>query len=162
MPSRGKYAGGVGRTICHATEINQRIHAEFNRAGREQGRAFVQTLVPRQEMTGADRSWRSNTKLTTFCATRAVSRETGVIAKGEYTRVTGIDGKTSADGAARRDGSETTYDPRRQMGASVYREQEKAFSVGDRIQFTAASHELKIANANWVQWKTSRRTERCD
>jgi ATP-dependent exoDNAse (exonuclease V) alpha subunit len=32
------------------------------------------------------------------------------------------------------------------MGVSVYREQEKAFSVGDRIQFTAPSHELKIAN----------------
>ena len=44
------------------------------------------------------------------------------------------------------DGSETTYDPRRQMGVSVYREQEKAFSVGDRIQFTAPNHELKIAN----------------
>ena len=27
-----------------------------------------------------------------------------------------------------------------------YREQEKAFSVGDRIQFTAPNHELKIAN----------------
>jgi ATP-dependent exoDNAse (exonuclease V) alpha subunit len=44
------------------------------------------------------------------------------------------------------DGSETTYDPRRQMGVSVYREQEKVFSVGDRIQFTAPNHELKIAN----------------
>ena len=46
----------------------------------------------------------------------------------------------------RADGSETTYDPRRQMGVSVYREQERAFSVGDRIQFTAPNHELKIAN----------------
>jgi ATP-dependent exoDNAse (exonuclease V) alpha subunit len=46
----------------------------------------------------------------------------------------------------RENGSETTYDPRRQMGVSVYREQEKAFSVGDRIQFTAPNHELKIAN----------------
>src|SRR6201998_2737384 len=32
------------------------------------------------------------------------------------------------------------------MGVSVYREQEKAFSVGDRIQFTAPSQDLKIAN----------------
>ena len=38
------------------------------------------------------------------------------------------------------------YDPRRQMGVSVYREQEKAFSVGDRIQLTALNHLLKIAN----------------
>jgi ATP-dependent exoDNAse (exonuclease V) alpha subunit len=46
----------------------------------------------------------------------------------------------------RTNGEQTTYDPRRQMGVSVYREQEKVFSVGDRIQFTASSHELKIAN----------------
>jgi len=32
------------------------------------------------------------------------------------------------------------------MGVSVYREQEKPFSVGDRIQFTAPNQELKIAN----------------
>jgi ATP-dependent exoDNAse (exonuclease V) alpha subunit len=32
------------------------------------------------------------------------------------------------------------------MGVTVYREQEKEFSVGDRIQFTAPSHALKIAN----------------
>ena len=32
------------------------------------------------------------------------------------------------------------------MGVSVYREQEKVFSIGDRIQFTAPNQELKIAN----------------
>ena len=39
-----------------------------------------------------------------------------------------------------------TYDPRRQQGVSIYKEQEKAFSVGDRIQFTAPANELKVAN----------------
>jgi len=46
----------------------------------------------------------------------------------------------------RGNGEQTTYDPRRQVGVSVYREQEKSFSVGDRIQFTAPSQQLKIAN----------------
>ena len=32
------------------------------------------------------------------------------------------------------------------MGVSVYREQEKVFSTGDRIQFTAPSQDLKVAN----------------
>ena len=43
----------------------------------------------------------------------------------------------------RGNGEQTTYDPRRQVGVSVYREQEKKFSVGDRVQFTAPSQELK-------------------
>jgi ATP-dependent exoDNAse (exonuclease V) alpha subunit len=44
------------------------------------------------------------------------------------------------------DGSERTYDPRRQQGVTVYREELRAFSEGDRIQFTAPANELKVAN----------------
>jgi ATP-dependent exoDNAse (exonuclease V) alpha subunit len=47
---------------------------------------------------------------------------------------------------ARGNGEQITYDPRRQIGVSVYREEEKKLSAGDRIQFTAPSQELKIAN----------------
>ena len=41
-----------------------------------------------------------------------------------------------------------TYDPHRRQGDSVYRDQEKAFSLGDRLQFTAPakSDDLKVAN----------------
>ena len=128
------------------TEINQRIHAELQSrgsVGKEEHQ--VQTLVPRQEMTGADRSWAQQYQVDDILRYSRSSRETG-IAKGEYTRVKSIDAQNNRLTVLRADGSETTYDPRRQMGVSVYREQEKAFSVGDRIQFTAPNHELKIAN----------------
>jgi ATP-dependent exoDNAse (exonuclease V) alpha subunit len=46
----------------------------------------------------------------------------------------------------RANGGQTTYDPRRQMGVSVHRAQEKVFSIGERVQFTAPNQELKIAN----------------
>ena len=45
-----------------------------------------------------------------------------------------------------KDGTEKSYDPRRQQGVSVYREQERAFSTGDRVQLTAPSAEMKLAN----------------
>jgi conjugative relaxase-like TrwC/TraI family protein len=127
-------------------EINQRIHAELQSrgsVGKEEHR--VQTLVPRQEMTGADRSWAQQYQVDDILRYSRGSRETG-IAKGEYTRVKSIDAQNNQLTVLRAGGSETTYDPRRQMGVSVYREREKAFSVGDRIQFTAPNHELKIAN----------------
>jgi ATP-dependent exoDNAse (exonuclease V) alpha subunit len=132
------------------TEINQRIHAELQSrgsVGKEEHR--VQTLVPRQEMTGADRSWAQQYQVDDILRYSRSSRETG-IAKGEYTRVKAIDAKNNLLTVRRGDGRETTYDPRRQMGVSVYREQEKAFSVGDRIQFTAPNHQLKIANRELV------------
>ena len=96
-------------------------------------------------MTGADRTWAQQYQVNDILRYSRGSQETG-IGKGEYTRVKSIDAKSNLLTVLRADGTERTYDPRRQMGVSVYREQEKAFSVGDRIQFTAPSHELKIAN----------------
>jgi len=128
------------------TEINQRIHAELQSRGTvSKEEHAVQTLVPRSEMTGADRSWAQQYQINDVLRYSRSSRETG-IAKGEYTRVKSIDAQNNRLTVLRADGSETTYDPRRQMGVSVYREQEKAFSVGDHIQFTAPNRELKIAN----------------
>jgi ATP-dependent exoDNAse (exonuclease V) alpha subunit len=128
------------------TEINRRIHAELQSRGIvSKEEHAVQTLVPRQEMTGADRSWAQQYQIDDILRYSRASRETG-IAKGDYTRVRSIDAQNNRLTVLRIDGSETTYDPRRQMGVSVYREQEKVFSVGDRIQFTAPNHELKIAN----------------
>ncbi len=128
------------------TEINQRIHRELQSRGlvnREEH--AIKTLVPRQEMTGADRTWAQQYQVDDILRYSRSSRETR-IKKDEYTRVTGVDAQNNRLTVMRADGSEQTYDPRRQMGVTVYRAQEKAFSVGDRIQFTAPANELKIAN----------------
>jgi ATP-dependent exoDNAse (exonuclease V) alpha subunit len=39
-----------------------------------------------------------------------------------------------------------SYNPKRLSGVSVYREAERPFSVGDRIQFTAPDKDLGVAN----------------
>src|SRR5271170_2923529 len=68
-------------------EINQKIHDELQSRGvvsREEH--SVQTLVPRQEMTGADRGWAQQYQVNDILRYSRSSRETG-IDKGEYTRV---------------------------------------------------------------------------
>jgi conjugative relaxase-like TrwC/TraI family protein len=128
------------------TEINQRIHGELQSCGVVSRNEHVTTtLVPRQEMTGADRTWAAQYQVNDILRYSRGSQETG-IGKGEYARVTRIDPERNLLTVVRADGTEQTYDPRRQMGVTVYREHEKAFSVGDRIQFTAPSQDLKIAN----------------
>jgi ATP-dependent exoDNAse (exonuclease V) alpha subunit len=128
------------------TEINQKIHDELQSRGVVGHQEHsINTLVPRQEMTGADRSWAQQYQVNDILRYSRSSRETG-IEKGAYTRVVAINAHENTLTVLRTNGERTTYDPRRQMGVSVYREQEKAFSVGDRIQFTAPSQELKIAN----------------
>jgi len=128
------------------TEINQRIHDELQARGivSREGRS-LQTLVPRQEMTGADRGWAQQYQVDDILRYSRSSRETG-IDKGEYSRVVSVNAEENKLTVLRNSGEQTTYDPRRQMGVSVYREQEKVFSAGDRVQFTAPSQDLKVAN----------------
>jgi ATP-dependent exoDNAse (exonuclease V) alpha subunit len=128
------------------TEINQRIHEELQSRGLVNKEEYsVRTLVPRQEMTGADRSWAQQYQVNDILRYSRTSKETG-IQKGEYSRVLAVNAQANTLTVARGNGEQITYDPRRQIGVSVYREEEKKLSAGDRIQFTAPSQELKIAN----------------
>ena len=127
-------------------EINERIHAELQGLGvvsKEEHR--IPTLVPRQDLTGPERTWAERYAFNDVLRYSRTSKETG-IERGEYARVKSIDAEKNLLTVVRADGTEKTYDPRRQQGVSVYREQEKTFSVGHRIQFTAPANDLKIAN----------------
>jgi len=121
-------------------EINERIHAELQSKGVVRDAEHqVRTLVPRQDMTGADRTWAERYEVGDVLRYSRASKETG-IGRGEYARVTAIDATANRLAVELRDGSERTYDPRRQQGVTVYREEFRAFSQGDRIQFTAPSN----------------------
>jgi conjugative relaxase-like TrwC/TraI family protein len=128
------------------TELNQAIRAELRERGvvsKEEYR--VRVLVPRQDLTGADRMWAARYEVGDVLRYSRASKETG-IGKGEYARVSAVDASSNRLTVERTDGSERIYDPRRQQGVSVYREEERAFSVGDRVQLTAPAHELHVAN----------------
>jgi len=127
-------------------EINERIHAELQGKGRISSEEHpIRTLVPRQELTGADRTWAAKYEVGDILRYSRASKETG-IRRGRYAQVRIIDGASNRITVRLQDGTDRTYDPRRQRGVSVYREETRNFSLGDRIQFTAPSNELKISN----------------
>lgn len=105
----------------------------------------IRTLVPRQELTGADRTWANRYEVGDVLRYSRASKETG-IGKGAFARVKSIDAEANRLTAQLQDGTECTYDPRRQQGVSVFREETRNFSEGDRIQFNAPSDDLKLAN----------------
>ncbi len=127
-------------------EINTAIHRELQAQGivGKQEHA-MQVLVPRQELTGAIAVGHSGISPTTYSITRG-HRRRPASAKESMRVFVAVNGQENLLTVLRGNGEQTTYDPRRQMGVSVYRAEEKAFSVGDRIQFTAPNQELKIAN----------------
>jgi conjugative relaxase-like TrwC/TraI family protein len=128
------------------TEINEHIHAELQRLGIVGNKEHdIRALVPRQDLTGADRTWAARYDIGDVLRYSRASKETG-IARGTYAHVKSIDTATNRLTVMLQDGTERTYDPRRQRGVSVFRKEIRRFSVGDRIQFTAPTNELKIAN----------------
>jgi ATP-dependent exoDNAse (exonuclease V) alpha subunit len=127
-------------------EINERIHRELQSTGKVEEQEYRLTvLVPRQEMTGADRQWAAQYEPGDIVRYTRGSQAVGV-KSGEYVHVTGIDPDKNLLTVERENGQQLTYDPHRLHGVSVYREAERDFSTGDRMQFTAPYRDEHIAN----------------
>jgi conjugative relaxase-like TrwC/TraI family protein len=127
-------------------EINERIHAEMQERGSvSKDEHRIQALMPRQDLTGPERTWAARYEFNDVVRYARASKETGM-ERGEYARVKSVDAEKNLLTVVRANGSELTYDPRRQQGVAVYREEPRSFAAGDRIQFTAPANDLKIAN----------------
>jgi hypothetical protein len=127
-------------------EINHVIHRERQVVGQVQHEEHhVRVLVPRQELTGADRQWAARYDQGDVVRYTTGSRLLGVAA-GEYLHVEQVDASLNRLTVARENGEQLTYDPRRLQGVTVYRESERALSVGDRVQITAPDQARHIAN----------------
>jgi ATP-dependent exoDNAse (exonuclease V) alpha subunit len=127
-------------------EINERIHRELQSSGRvEEQEHRLTVLVPRQEMTGADRQWAAQYEPGDIVRYTRGSNAVGV-QSGEYVHVTSIDREQNLLTVERENGQQLTYDPHRLHGVSVYREAQRDFSAGDRVQFTAPYRDEHIAN----------------
>lgn len=127
-------------------EINRIIHREMQARGQVDHREQrLRVLVARQEITGADRQWAAQYAPGDVVRYAKGSKTHGIQA-GEYARVERISEKENLVTVERKNGEEVSYDPRRLQGVTLYREAERAFSEGDRVQFTAPNREQHVAN----------------
>jgi ATP-dependent exoDNAse (exonuclease V) alpha subunit len=127
-------------------EINQIIHREMQARGQvDHSEHPMRVLVARQEITGADRQWAEQYDPGDVVRYTKGSKTHGIDA-GEYTRVERINAKENLLTVKRDSGEEVSYDPRRLQGVTLYRETGRAFSQGDRVQFTAPNLDQHIAN----------------
>ncbi|PYV66427.1 MAG: hypothetical protein DMG97_29630 [Acidobacteria bacterium] len=133
------YAKSPENTLVISPDNRSRI--EIN----EREDHHIRTLVPRQDLTGADRTWAERYEVGDVLRYSRASKETG-IGKGAYAQVKSIDVPKNWLTVELQDGTQRTYDPCRQQGVSVFREEMRSFSVGDRIQLTAPANKPKVAN----------------
>jgi conjugative relaxase-like TrwC/TraI family protein len=127
-------------------EINSHIHWAMRQAGQVTGTEYrVPVLHARQELTGADRQHAQNYTEGDVIRFSKGSKPLG-IEPGEYARVARVDEESNKVTITRKSGEELSYDPRRLQGVTVYRETERTFAEGDRVQMTAPYHAQKLAN----------------
>src|SRR5438552_1645450 len=127
-------------------DINRVIHREMQTRGHVDHSEYpMRVLMARQEVTGADRQWAEQYAPGDVVRYAKGSKAHGIQA-GEYARVERINDRENLVTVKRRNGQEVSYDPGRLHGVALYREAERAFSEGDRIQFTAPNREQHIAN----------------
>ena len=127
-------------------ELNALIHREMQEHGEvSQNEHKLRVLDSRQDMTGADRKWAAQYEEGDVVRYTRGSKVLG-IEPGEYARVEQVNVTENRVTIELENGEHQTYDPRRLAGVAVYHDTERAFSEGDRVQFTAPSRNLHVAN----------------
>jgi ATP-dependent exoDNAse (exonuclease V) alpha subunit len=127
-------------------DLNDAIHRAMQREGHvERDEHHTSVLVPRQDMTGADRQWAERYEAGDVVRYSRGSRSLGVDA-GDYGCVERVDGKANQMTVRINDARTVNYDPRRLQGVTVYREADRAFARGDRVQATAPDRGRDVAN----------------
>jgi ATP-dependent exoDNAse (exonuclease V) alpha subunit len=126
--------------------INEAIHYAMQDTNRIPYLEYrMKVLVARQEVTGADRQWAAQYEPGNVVRYAKGSKTIG-IAPGEYARVESVNEKQNQVTVELENGKRLRYDPRRLQGVTLYRGAERAFSEGDRIQFTAPNRDQHVAN----------------
>jgi conjugative relaxase-like TrwC/TraI family protein len=126
--------------------INQAVRQELQALGSlDKEDHSMRVLTPRSDMTGADRAWAARYQAGDVLRYVRGSKELGIEA-GSYARVVTSDPKENLVTVQTPDGERVSYDPSRLRGISAYREIEREFAIGDRIQLTAPNRDLQVAN----------------
>jgi ATP-dependent exoDNAse (exonuclease V) alpha subunit len=160
IPSRGERIRTIAKSYVESPQNTLIVspdnasRRELNAAVRQELKAngtlapedySLRVLVQRQDMTGAERSWASHYEVHDVVRYARGSKGVG-LEGGSYGSVAAIDPTANLLTVAKQSGELATYDPRRLSGVSVYKDTDREFSVGDRIQFTAPDKALGVAN----------------
>jgi conjugative relaxase-like TrwC/TraI family protein len=127
-------------------EINQAVRLELQTLGVVDPENHpIPILIQRSDMTGADRTWAARYETGDILHYHRGSKTIG-IERQSYATVIDKQPKDNRLTVQTENGERISYDPARLLGVSAYRELEREFAVGDRLQFTSPNRELGVAN----------------
>ena len=126
--------------------INQAVRQELQALGIvDKTDHSMRVLASRNDMTGADREWASRYQAGDVLYYSRGSKEHSIDPRS-YAQVVATNPKENLLTVQKQNGQQVIYDPSRLRGIGAYREIEREFATGDKIQFTAPQRDLQIAN----------------
>jgi conjugative relaxase-like TrwC/TraI family protein len=147
-----EYAKDPDRTLVVSPDhesrhdLNHLIHQWRQQSGHvDPGEHQARVLVTRHEVTGADRQWAEQYEVGNVVRYTTGSARWALPASA-YARVEHVNAKENRLTVTSPNGERVTYDPRRLQGVTLYREEARRFSMGDRVQFTAPYRARGVAN----------------
>jgi conjugative relaxase-like TrwC/TraI family protein len=126
--------------------INQAVRQQLQNLGTlDMEDRSIKVLTPRSDMAGADRAWAARYQPGDVLHYIRGSKEHGIVG-GSYAEVVAATPKDNLVTVRKSDGELATYDPSRLRGISAYKEIEREFAIGDRVQLTAPNRGLQVSN----------------
>lgn len=132
-------------------DLNTMIHRALQARGTVAADVEPTRVLVAKDLTGAQRQWVAGGYTVGDIVRYTRGSAEKKIAAGDYGRVTAINPQQNRvrvrlDDRPGRSLRTVTYDPRRLKGVTLYREADRQFAVGDRVQFSALNKDLNVAN----------------
>jgi hypothetical protein len=105
----------------------------------------MKVLVNRSDITGTERAWAARYDIGDVLQYQKGSKEHDIAAKS-FACVVDVDSAKNLLTVEKQDGQRVEYNPERLKGVNIYKELDREFATGDRLQFTAPDKKLGVAN----------------
>lgn len=128
-------------------QLNSLIHRQLQREGTvSRDEQQMKVYVNRPDMTGTERTFANSYRPGEDIIRYNRSSKVYGVDVGDYASVLATNHEKNEITVRFDDGRILTYDPTRLSGVSVYKEAERVFAEGDRIQFRAPFTDKRIVN----------------
>jgi conjugative relaxase-like TrwC/TraI family protein len=130
--------------------LNRMVHRMLVEHGQVAASESQQAILVSRDLTRAQRTRAVFYERGNWVWFTRGSRALG-LSRHSYARVEAVDARHDRIAVRTEGGERIDYDPKRLSGVQLYREERRAFAVGDRVQFRAPNRELGVANGEFAR-----------
>ena len=130
--------------------LNRMVHRMLVEPGRVAASESEQPILVGRDLTRAQRTCASFYERGNWVWFTRGSRALG-LGRHSYARVEAVDATHNLLAMRTEGGARIEYDPKRLFGVQLFREERRAFAVGDRVQFRAPNRDLGVANGEFAR-----------